>query len=121
MEVLETVGFDGLFSFTYSPRPGTTALRLDDDVPEEEKSRRLQLLNARQQQWQRRRNEALVGRRDCVLVETRDPDGRISGRTPHFRIVHLDGPKGLIGSVVPVEIVAAAPNSLQGRLSQPLH
>ena len=61
LEVLETVGFDGLFAFTYSPRPGTTALRLDDDVPEEEKSRRLQLLNAQQQQWQRRRNEALVG------------------------------------------------------------
>jgi tRNA-2-methylthio-N6-dimethylallyladenosine synthase len=84
-------------------------------------SRRLQLLNAQQQQWQRRRNDALVGRRDSVLIETRDADGRISGRTPHFRIVHLDGPEGLIGHVVPVEIVAAAPNSFQGRLSQPLH
>jgi tRNA-2-methylthio-N6-dimethylallyladenosine synthase len=121
LEVLEAVGFDGLFAFTYSPRPGTTALRLADDVAEEEKSRRLQQLNAHQQQWQRRRNEALVGRRDLVLVETRDADGRVSGRTPHFRIVHLDGSAGLIGSVVPVEIVGAAPNSLQGKLSQPLH
>jgi tRNA-2-methylthio-N6-dimethylallyladenosine synthase len=119
--VLETVGFDGLFAFTYSPRPGTTALRLSDDVPDHEKGRRLQLLNAHQQQWQRRRNEALVGRRDVVLVEARDSDGRLSGRTPHFRIVHFDGPERLMGATVPVEIVAAAPNSFQGRLSQPLH
>ena len=119
--LLEFVGFDGLFAFTYSPRPGTTALRLADDVPEAEKGRRLQVVNARQQQWQRRRNEELVGRADEVLVETRDPDGRLSGRTPHFRIVHLDGPEGLIGKTVAVEIVAAAANSFQGRLSQTLH
>jgi tRNA-2-methylthio-N6-dimethylallyladenosine synthase len=119
--VLDAVGFDGLFAFTYSPRPGTAALRLSDDVPADEKGRRLQVLNARQQEWQRRRNEALVGRRDLVLVEARDADGRVSGRTPHFRIVHLEGPERLIGSVVGVEIVAGAPNSFQGRLSQPLH
>ena len=116
--VLEAVGFDGLFAFTYSPRPGTTALRLDDDVPEAEKGRRLQLLNAQQQQWQRRRNETLVGRHDQVLVESVDPDGRVSGRTPHYRIVHLAGPESLLGATVPVEITAAAPNSFQGRLSQ---
>jgi tRNA-2-methylthio-N6-dimethylallyladenosine synthase len=119
--LLETVGFDGLFAFTYSPRPGTTALRLRDDVPDDEKRRRLQLVNAHQQQWQRRRNEALVGRVEPVLVEAADADGRVSGRTPHFRIVHAAGPASLVGRTVSVEILAALPNSFQGRLSQALH
>jgi tRNA-2-methylthio-N6-dimethylallyladenosine synthase len=119
--VLEAVGFDGLFAFTYSPRPGTTALRLPDDVPEEEKRRRLHVLNAHQQQWQRRRHEACLGRVEEVLVETVDGEGRVSGRTPHFRIVHLDGPDTLVGRIVSVEITAAGPNALQGRLSQAVH
>jgi tRNA-2-methylthio-N6-dimethylallyladenosine synthase len=119
--LLETVGFDGLFAFTYSPRPGTTALRLRDDVPEDEKRRRLQVVNAHQQQWQRRRNEALVGRVEPVLVEAAAADGRVSGRTPHFRIVHAPGPASLVGRTVSVEILAALPNSFQGRLSQALH
>jgi tRNA-2-methylthio-N6-dimethylallyladenosine synthase len=119
--VLEAVGFDSLFAFTYSPRPGTAALRLPDDVPEEEKRRRLRLLNAHQQQWQRRRHEACVGRVEEVLVEADDGGGRVSGRTPHFRIVHFDGPKELVGRMVAVQITAAGANSLQGRLSQAIH
>ncbi len=121
LSLLEDVGFDSLFAFAYSPRPGTTALRLPDDVPAEEKTRRLHVVNAHQQQWQRRRNEALVGRREKVLVEEVDAEGRVSGRTPHYRIVHLDGPPDLVGRCLEVEITAAAPNSLQGRLPQPIH
>ena len=121
MSLLETVGFDGLFSFSYSPRPGTSALRLEDDVPEAEKKRRLHLVNDHQQQWQRRRNQALVGSHHEVLVETIDGGGRVSGRTPHFRIVHLDGPDSLLGQAVQVEITGSGPNSLQGRLSQLTH
>jgi tRNA-2-methylthio-N6-dimethylallyladenosine synthase len=121
LAVVEAVGFDVLFSFTYSPRPGTAALRLPDDVPEEEKLRRLHVLNARQQEWQRRRHETLVGRIEEVLVETVDGGGRVSGRTPHFRIVHFDGPDELVGSLVRVEITGAGPNALQGRLSQAVH
>ena len=119
--VLEAVGFDALFAFTYSPRPGTAALRLADDVPEGEKRRRLHLLNAHQQQWQRRRHEGRIGLTEEVLVETVDGDGRVSGRTTQFRIVHLDGPADLVGRLVQVEITGAGPNALQGRLSQPVH
>jgi tRNA-2-methylthio-N6-dimethylallyladenosine synthase len=119
--VLEAVGFDALFAFTYSPRPGTAALRLADDVPEDEKRRRLHLLNAHQQQWQHRRHRARVGLTEEVLVETVDGDGRVSGRTRQFRIVHLDGPADLVGRLVEVEITGAGPNALQGRLSQPVH
>ncbi len=121
LSLLEVVGFDGLFAFTYSPRPGTTALHLSDDVREDEKGRRLQVVNARQQEWQRQRNVALVGRVEPVLVEEANADGRAWGRTPHFRIVHFPGPVSLVGRIVSVEILAALPNSFQGRLSQPLH
>ena len=75
-----------------------------DDVPEEEKLRRLHVVNAQQQEWQRRRHEALVGRVEEVLVETIDGAGRVSGRTPHFRIVHLDGRTTSSGASSRVEI-----------------
>ena len=121
MAVLETVGFDGLFAFSYSPRPGTSALRLADDVPEEDKRRRLGIVNEAQQRWQHRRHAARVGRVEKVLVDAVDPTGRASGRTPHFRIVHFDGGASLLGREVEVEIAAAGPNALVGRLTQAIH
>jgi tRNA-2-methylthio-N6-dimethylallyladenosine synthase len=122
LDVLAASGFDNVFAFTYSPRPGTTAFRLNDDVPETLKQRRLQVVLSRQQQLQRQQNGRLVGGVEPVLVEEQGEQGRASGRTPHFRIVHFDGSPGLVGRVVPVEITAAGANSLQGRIiSQPIH
>ena len=113
-DLLDEVGFDGLFVFLYSPRPGTTALRLPDEVPEEVKLRRFQALNDAQQVRQGRRNAERVGTREEVLVDTVASNGRASGRTPHFRIVHLDGSTERLGKTVDVEIVAAGRNALQG-------
>ena len=113
-DLLDEVGFDGLFVFLYSPRPGTTALRLPDDVPEEVKLRRFQALNDAQQVRQGRRNAERVGTREEVLVDTVASNGRASGRTPHFRIVHLDGSTERLGKTVDVEIVSAGRNALQG-------
>jgi tRNA-2-methylthio-N6-dimethylallyladenosine synthase len=121
LSVLEEVGFDSLFAFSYSPRPGTAALRLADDGKEDEKRRRLHVVNAHQQQWQRRRHEARVGGVEEVLVESVGGEGRVSGRSRHFRIVHLDGPEDLVGRTVAVEITGAGPNALQGRLLQAIH
>ena len=61
-----------------------------------------------------------MGEECDVLVESIDGDGRVSGRTPHFRIVHLDGPDRLVGQVVRVAITGSGPNALQGTLAQPL-
>jgi tRNA-2-methylthio-N6-dimethylallyladenosine synthase len=121
LAVLEQVGFDGLFAFAYSPRPGTAAARLADDVPEEEKRRRLHVVNAHQQEWQRRRHEARIGSVEEVLVEGADGGGRVSGRSRHFRIVHLDGAETLVGRLVAVGVTGAGPNALRGRLLQPVH
>jgi tRNA-2-methylthio-N6-dimethylallyladenosine synthase len=119
--LVEDVGFDGLFVFAYSPRPGTAAIRLADDVPVEEKNRRLQWLNDAQQHRQRQRHEALVGTHQEVLIDTVEEPGQVSGRTPQFRIVHLAGPSGRLGEMVRAEITGAGPNSLRGRVLQPVH
>src|SRR5262249_52036849 len=106
VDLVDAVGFDGLFIFGYSPRPGTTALQLGDDVPEDEKRRRLQILNDRQQRFQAARNAARVGTRVEVLVESAPPEGRASGRTRDFRIVHVEGAL-VVGDVVLVEVTGA--------------
>jgi tRNA-2-methylthio-N6-dimethylallyladenosine synthase len=115
VSLVDEVGFDALFVFLYSPRPGTGALRLGDPVPEAEKKRRFQVLNEQQQRAQRARHAARVGQVEEVLVDTVSDQGRLAGRTPHFRIVHLDGAPELLGRRVDVEITGAGPNSLLGR------
>jgi len=116
VDLVDEARFDGVFVFAYSPRPGTTAFRMEDDVPEDEKRRRVSVLNARQQSAQRVLNAARVGSRDEVLVDGVSGPGRVAGRTRHFRIVHLAGPAGLLGRTVEVEISGAGPNSLTGKL-----
>ncbi|HEY6551917.1 MAG TPA: tRNA (N6-isopentenyl adenosine(37)-C2)-methylthiotransferase MiaB [Vicinamibacteria bacterium] len=121
VRLVEDVNFEGLFVFAYSPRPGTTARLLVDDVPPEEKVRRVRLLNELQQRLQLAANRGRIGARERVLVDSVQP-GRISGRTPHFRIVHADGNESLHGRIVELEITGAGANSLQGRLrEQPIH
>ena len=116
VSLVDEIGYDGLFVFAYSPRPGTTALRLVDDVPAEEKQRRASVLNARQQRAQLRRNAQRIGGREEVLVDTVPGPDRLAGRSPHFRIVHLAGPASLLGRVVEVEITGSGSNSLTGKL-----
>ena len=113
--LVEAVGLDGLFIFSYSPRPGTSAVRLMDDVPEADKLRRLQVLNSQQQRLQAARNQARVGAAEEVLVDSVDGSGRVSGRSRHFRIVHFDGPDAWLGRILTVDVTGAGPNSLTGR------
>jgi tRNA-2-methylthio-N6-dimethylallyladenosine synthase len=121
VSLVEEVGFDGLFVFAYSPRPGTAAVRRTDDVPAEEKSRRLKILNDSQQHRQRERHRALVGTLQEVLIDTVEEPGHVSGRSPHFRIVHLEGPADLLGTAVLAEVFESGPNALKGRVLQTLH
>jgi tRNA-2-methylthio-N6-dimethylallyladenosine synthase len=116
LSLVEEAGFEGLFVFLYSPRPGTGALRLGDDVPAPEKLRRFQVLNQRQQRAQAGANAARIGRHERVLVDATGDAGQVKGRTPDFRIVHLVGSPELLGQEVDVEIRGAGPNALVGRL-----
>ena len=118
VSLVEEVGFAGVFVFMYSPRPGTAAVRRPDDVDEEEKRRRLQVVNGLQQRIQEGRNRARIGAREEVLVDTVGEEGRVSGRTRDFRIVHLDGDARLLGRTLTVTITAAGPNALQGSIPE---
>ncbi len=73
LELIEEIGFDGIFVFAYSPRPLTGASRWKDDVPEEEKLRRLAVLLQLQQRISLRRHRALIGKTVEVLAERRNP------------------------------------------------
>jgi len=122
-QVVRDSNYDGLFVFLYSPRPGTTAIRRADDVPEEEKKRRFKVLNEQQQRQQRTRNQAFIGRTEEVVVEEAlGAEGR--GRTPHFRLVHFDpdfaGGRVSPGERIRVRITAAFPNSLRGEVADSL-
>jgi len=118
-DVVRASEFDGLFIFLYSPRPGTTAVRQTDNVPEVEKKRRFKVLNEQQQRQQRGRNQSFVGSIEEVLIDE-IVDGQGRGRTPHFRLVHFDVPPHaalLPGARIGVRITEAFPNSLRGDLA----
>jgi len=116
LDLLRVATFEGLFSFSYSPRPGTVAARVADDVPPARKSDRLARVSELQQSIQRERNRRRIGKRESVLFETVGRDGQLKGRSLHNRVVHCIGPAALVGQIADVEVVSAGPNSLVGRL-----
>jgi tRNA-2-methylthio-N6-dimethylallyladenosine synthase len=106
-----------MFSFKYSPRPNTLAhLRLADDVPEGEKTRRIVALQALQRAIQVELNGALVGGEVEVLVDgaSRRRDTELSGRTSQNVVVNLPGPAEWIGRLAAVRIERAGPYSVWG-------
>ena len=119
LALIRAVGFAQAYSFKYSPRPGTRAAELEGQVPEAVKDARLQTLQALLRAQQAEFNRAAQGRTLDVLVtgHGRHP-GQIAGRTPYLQPVHLPGSAELIGSVLPVHIVRANPNSLSGHLEE---
>ena len=118
MDLIAEVGFDHSFSFVYSPRPGTPAATLPDDVPLEVKKQRLALLQQRINQQAQSISRHMVGSTQRVLVGglSRKDSGQLSGRTENNRVVNFKGESGLIGEFVDVVITEALPNSLRGEL-----
>jgi len=117
LSLLDAVQYDSAFSFKYSPRPRTAAMDMTDEIPNEEKGRRLALLQERQQQIQYQRNAAYLGQVVEVLVENKARSRvRLAGRTSNNKIVNFDGPDDLIGQFVSVEISGFSPYSLKGTL-----
>jgi len=117
MDLIAEIGFDHSFSFVYSPRPGTPAAQLPDDVPLETKKQRLYLLQQRLAQQAQAISRAMVGSTQRILVEgpsKKDPR-ELRGRTENNRVVNFAGPRAWIGRFVDVTITEALPNSLRGR------
>jgi tRNA-2-methylthio-N6-dimethylallyladenosine synthase len=119
VELVRKVEFVQAFVFKYSERPGTAAERLlPDDVPHEVKEARNQELLAVQGEIQQRRNRALLGTVQEVLVDGPSPRNAalLFGRTPANRIVHFRGEPALVGRLVPVRVRGATALSLSGEL-----
>jgi tRNA-2-methylthio-N6-dimethylallyladenosine synthase len=117
LSLVEEVRYHSIFSFKYSPRPNTLALKkMPDDVDEEEKTRRIVVLQTVQKRIQGEIFEAAVGRTEPVLVDSRSRrrEWELSGRTSGNTVVNLAGESAWLGRTVPVRITAANPNSLRG-------
>ena len=116
LNLIRRVRYNRVFAFTYSPRPGTAAAALPDDLPAEEKSRRLQTLLQLQREISLEINQGLRGREVEILGEGRDrkyPD-RGQGRTRSGKMVFFPWQEGLEGKIIAVRIKRVTPASLYG-------
>jgi tRNA-2-methylthio-N6-dimethylallyladenosine synthase len=117
LSLTAAVGYHSMFSFKYSPRPHTLAdQRLGDDVVDEEKTRRIVALQAKQREIQSALNARLIGRDVEVLVDaaSRRRDTELSGRTSGNVVVNLPGPASWIGQTIRVRVERGGPHSVWG-------
>jgi len=121
LSLMDLVGYDSVFTFKYSPRPNTPALRLEDAIPDAEKARRLAVLNDRQKQIGVQRNQRHVGQVLEVMVEGKNPTrGQWIGRTSQIKVMNFTVPEGVelkTGSYVQVRVTGSFPNSLVGEMA----
>ncbi|AWK15216.1 tRNA (N6-isopentenyl adenosine(37)-C2)-methylthiotransferase MiaB [Candidatus Fukatsuia symbiotica] len=118
MKLIADVNFDTSYSFIYSPRPGTPAADLPDNVSVEEKKQRLQILQQRISQQAMHFSRAMVGTTQRILVEgpSRKNVMELAGRTENNRVVNFEGSPAMIGKFVDVEIASVYATSLRGIL-----
>lgn len=118
MDLIHDIGFDTSFSFIYSPRPGTPAAQLPDDVSMETKKQRLAVLQNRILLNAKHISDSMVGTLQPILVtgpSKKDPKV-MAGRTENNRVVNFKGETDLVGQLVTVKITESLPNSLRGEL-----
>jgi tRNA-2-methylthio-N6-dimethylallyladenosine synthase len=121
LSIVREVGYASAFCFKYSPRPGTPGAGRDGQVPEPVKAERLarllELVTAQTRDFAR----SCVGRTLEVLLDKKGRlPGQLGGRSPYLQAVHVEAPQALIGTIQPVEIVAAGNNSIQGKIARRL-
>lgn len=119
LALVKQVAYAQAYSFKYSPRPGTPAADMDDQIAPEVMTERLARLQDALNADQLAFNAATVGRRTAILLE-RDGrhDGQLVGKTPWLQSVHVVAPESQIGDMIDVEIISAGPNSLGGEIVQ---
>ena len=119
LDLTERARYHSMFSFKYSPRPNTLAIkRLPDDVTEAEKTRRIVALQDVQRRIQMEHFSGMVGQSVLVLAEaiSRRRGEELSGRTSGNTVINFPGDAGMIGQLVPVSVTGFGPNSLKGQL-----
>lgn len=117
IEVIKKVRYDGAYMFKYSPREGTKAYRMNDDVPEDVKSKRLQEIIDVQQQISYEKNQELIGKEEIILIEgfSKKSDEFFSGRTDTNKVVIVPiNEKIKVGQYIKVCINKATSGTLFG-------
>ena len=117
LSLLEEVRYDNIFSFKYSPRPNTPSLSMPDAISEEEKSRRLGILQETQREISAQRNASLMSTTFEVLVSGKSRrENQWSGHTACHKVVNFASQEAnLLGTYVQVQVTGAGPNSLVGQ------
>lgn len=121
LQLTAAARFHSMFSFKYSPRPRTLALkRMPDDVPELEKTRRIVALQALQRDIQHTLHQRAIGQVDVILIDatSRRRSEELSGRTPGNTVVNIPGEPSWLGRLAAVRITHAGPNSVRGEVLQ---
>ncbi|TMH03391.1 MAG: tRNA (N6-isopentenyl adenosine(37)-C2)-methylthiotransferase MiaB [Betaproteobacteria bacterium] len=118
MKLIEDVGFDGSYSFVYSPRPGTPAADFADQVPAAVAQARLSRLQSRIEEQFAANSQRMVGTTESMLVTGRaTKDTReLAARTDNNRVVNFAGASELVGRYIDVRVTAALSHSLRGEL-----
>ena len=118
MKLIDDVGFDASFSFIYSPRPGTPAADMPDEVPHETKQARLQRLQVRIGELEATISASMVGSVQRVVVEglSKKNEQELAGRTDNNRVVNFVGSPGMIGRFVDVRVTQVWAHTLRGEL-----
>ncbi len=115
LDIVRRVKYSQAFSFKYSPRPGTPAADMDNQIPEAIMSERLQRLQALLNEHQFDFNTGLIGIKTKLLLERKGKiEGQLVGKSPWLTSVHVMAPNLAIGDMVDVEITDAGPNSSTG-------
>ena len=116
LSIVKEVGYDSAFTFIYSPRTGTVAAKMDDQVPEDIATDRINRLIAAQEEGQRKTMSRFVGMEEEVLVEglSRRSDKDVSGHGRHGVSITLPGNKKDIGKIIRVRVTAMKNNTLVG-------
>ena len=120
LSLLDEVGYDAVFAFKYSPRPNTPSLALEDAIPDDEKIRRLEVVNAHQRAIQTANYKKYIGTVSEVMVEGRnEARHQWTGRTSQNKTLNFTAPEAVApkpGTYVSVRATVSFPNSLLGEL-----
>ena len=118
MSLVEQVGYSAAYTFMYSPRKGTAAATMPDQIPDEVKHDRLERLNEVQSKVLRNGNMKYIGTYGEVLVEGCDhrSEPMAYGKLSNFKMVYFPGDDSLVGSMRNVKITGSQNNSLIGEL-----
>jgi tRNA-2-methylthio-N6-dimethylallyladenosine synthase len=114
LNLVDEVGYASAYSFKYSPRPGTPAATMEDQISPDVMDERLQRLQARITEHQVAFNRLRIGKETEILIERKGRfAGQMIGRSPWLQSVHVET-DAVAGDIIPVTLLSAGPNSMQG-------